>query len=68
MDWGKGMPHYKGARVGNVIEFEGGYISESKAYDKDGKSVKKFGVTNGRGHLENWIAAIREGVGEKIEN
>ena len=62
MDWGKGMPAYKGARVGNVIEFEGGYISESKAYDKDGKSVKKFGITNGRGHLENWIAAIRAGL------
>ena len=68
MDWGKGMPHYKGARVGNVIEFEGGYISESKAYDKDGKSIKKFGVTNGRGHRENWIKAIRDGVGEKIDN
>ena len=62
LDWGKGMSNYKGARVGNVIEFEGGHISESKAYDKDGKSMKKFGVTNGRGHLENWIAAIREGV------
>ncbi|MCP4849221.1 MAG: gfo/Idh/MocA family oxidoreductase, partial [Verrucomicrobiaceae bacterium] len=62
LDWGKGMSNYKGARVGNVIEFEGGYVSESKAYDKDGKSIKKFGVTNGRGHLENWIAAIREGI------
>ena len=62
LDWGKGMSHYKGARVGNVIEFEGGHITESKAYDKDGKTVKKFGVTNGRGHLENWLAAIREGL------
>jgi predicted dehydrogenase len=62
LDWGKGMSNYKGARVGNVIEFEGGYVSESKAYDQNGKSMKKFGVTNGRGHLENWIAAIREGI------
>ncbi len=62
LDWGKGMSHYKGARVGNVLEFEGGYISESKAYDNDGKTVKKFGITNGAGHLENWLAAIREGI------
>ena len=62
MDWGKGMSTYKGARVGNVIEFEGGYISESKAYDNDGKSIKKFGITDGAGHLENWIAAIRNGL------
>ncbi len=62
MDWGKGMSTYKGARVGNVIEFEGGYISESKAYDTAGKSIKKFGITDGAGHLENWIAAIRNGL------
>ncbi len=24
--------------------------------------MKKFGVTNGRGHLENWLEAIREGI------
>jgi hypothetical protein len=62
MDWGKGMPHYKGARIGNVIEFEGGYVSESKAYDKDGKAIKKFGITDGAGHLENWLATIRNGL------
>ena len=62
LDWGKGMSNYKGARVGNVIEFEGGYISESKAYDDKGKSFKKFGITNGRGHFENWIASIKEGI------
>ena len=56
------MSNYKGARVGNVIEFEGGYISESKAYDDKGKSFKKFGITNGRGHFENWIASIKEGI------
>ena len=64
LDWGKGMSNYKGARVGNVIEFEGGYISESKAYDNKGKSIKKFGITNGRGHFENWIASIEEGIKE----
>ena len=64
LDWGKGMSNYKGARVGNVIEFEGGYISESKAYDNEGKSIKKFGITNGRGHFENWIASIEEGIKE----
>ena len=62
LDWGKGMSNYKGARVGNVIEFEGGYVSESKAYDDKGKSFKKFGITNGRGHFENWIASIKEGI------
>ena len=61
MDWGKGMPNYKGGRVSNVIHCEGGYIVESKAYDNDGKSIKKFPLTGGRGHRENWIKSIREG-------
>ncbi len=61
MDWGKGMPAYKGGQVGNVVHFEGGYITESKAYDNDGKTVKKFPVTDGAGHFENWIASVRSG-------
>lgn len=66
LDWGKGMPNYKGVRVGNVIECEGGYVAESKAYDKNGKSIRKFGITNGAGHMENFIAQIRNGT--RIEN
>ena len=55
------MPAYKGARVGNIIHCEGGFISESKAYDNDGNSIHKFGLTNGRGHLENFLDAIQSG-------
>jgi len=66
LDWGKGMPNYKGVRVGNVVECEGGYVAESKAYDNDGKSIRKFGITNGAGHMENFIEQIRSG--KKVEN
>ena len=67
MDWGKGMPHYKGVRIGNIIECEGGHIAENKEYDQDGKATgKRFGITNGAGHMENFLQQIRDG--KKIEN
>ena len=60
-DWSNGMDNYKGIRIGNVIHFEGGYIAESAAYDKNGERIKKFGSVSGHGHLENFIKSIRDG-------
>jgi predicted dehydrogenase len=61
LDWDQSMDSYKGIRIGNVIHFEGGYIAESAAYDKDGKRLKKFDDVSGNGHMENYIKSIREG-------
>ncbi|MDB6118793.1 MAG: hypothetical protein JWO08_2574, partial [Verrucomicrobiaceae bacterium] len=64
LKWTKGYePVYKstGIRVGNVIECEGGYVAESKAYDKDGKVVQKFEILEGPDHMKNFIDSIRAG-------
>jgi predicted dehydrogenase len=60
--WNKSMDEYKGARVGVVIECEGGTITipsytSAEAFDRDGKSLKKWsGAVN---HHENFIKAVR---------
>jgi predicted dehydrogenase len=61
LDWNNGMDNYRGIRIGNVIHFEGGHIAENRAFDKDGKTIKKFGDVSGRGHLENYIKSIQTG-------
>ena len=50
------------ARIGNVIHCEGGFIAEGKAYDNDGKAIKKFDNFNdGSDHMQNFIDSIRAG-------
>jgi len=75
MNWGKGKaeggaPVYyvsgqgKGGstQIGNVFHCEGGYVAESKAYDNEGKMIKKFDdFRDGPGHMPNFIASIRAG-------
>jgi len=65
MNYGGGMSRYKGGvDVGNVIECEGGYVAEGKAYDKDNKTVAKFDKNDGPGHRKHFFDAIKKG---KIE-
>jgi predicted dehydrogenase len=54
-------------RIGNVIHCEGGIIAESKAYDHSGKTIRKFDLSDGGGHRENWLQSIRDGK-QKSEN
>ncbi len=71
MEWGKGtVPVYyvngqgKGGstQIGNVFHCEGGYVAESKAYDKDGTMIKKFDdFREGPNHMPNFIASIKAG-------
>ncbi len=56
----RGMPHYKGARIGNVVEFEGGYITEDAAYDNGGKRIHKFTGHGAENHLPGFFKTIRE--------
>ncbi len=55
----KTMPNYKGVRIGNVIECEGGYFAGGWAYDNAGKKVKQFKRDKGRDHQPNFIKAVR---------
>ena len=69
MNWKKGYePVYvingkvAAARIGNVIHCEGGFIAESKAYDSDGKAMKKFeGFDDGADHMKFFIDSIHAG-------
>lgn len=65
MNWGE-QPVFKIGnfgcpREGNVIHCEGGFVAESKAYDGEGKTVRKFDFREGAGHMENWLQSIRDG-------
>ncbi len=56
------MDNYKGARVGIVVECEGGHVlvptyTGATAFDKDGQKIKTF--EGASSHYENFIQAVR---------
>jgi predicted dehydrogenase len=53
------MDHYRGVRYGIVVDCEDGYFAGGWAYDKSGKRLKQFRLTEGEGHHENFIQAVR---------
>jgi len=59
----KAMDNYRGTRVGNVVQCEGGYFAADDGggwmYDNDGKKIKQFSGRGGAGHHENFINAVR---------
>jgi predicted dehydrogenase len=64
MDYGKGMDKYLGQDIGNIIQYEGGYLAgghnqNCHIHDKDGKIIKSF--KGARGHHQNWIDSIKSG-------
>ena len=62
MNW-KTEPAFRstGIRIGNIVHCEGGYLAESKAFDLQGKLIRKFSLDDGGTHQGNWIKSIREG-------
>lgn len=65
----RGLPtgDYRGERIGNIIECEGGYLSGGhsagcSAYDKDGKKVKTF--KGAKSHMQSFVDSCHSG---KIE-
>jgi len=59
---GKGetaMDEYLGIRDGMVVHCENGYLAGGWAYDSSGKRIKQFKLTEGAGHHENFIKAVR---------
>ena len=61
MNWRGGASVFKGVGVGNIIEFEGGYVAEGRAFDADGNTVKKFALDGGGGHQQRFIDQVKEG-------
>jgi len=59
--WSQNMDTYRGERIGQVIECEGGYSNGHVAYDSEGKVIKRFtGQGQNKGdHFENFIKAVR---------
>jgi len=57
------MSHYRGTRVGNCVQCEGGYFVSDDGggwtYDNDGKKIKQFSGRGGAGHHQNFIKAVR---------
>ena len=58
----KEMDSYMGAKIGIVVDCEGGHVTvpsynDAKAYDRDGKLLKEF--KGSVGHHDNWLMAVR---------
>jgi predicted dehydrogenase len=53
------MDKYRGQGVGHVVECEGGYLSGTTAYDKDGKEIRQFKGKGEEDHFANFIKAVR---------
>ena len=61
VDYKKGMDKYKGVGIGNLIEYEGGYLTgghggNCAAYDNDGKKIKQF--KGGGNAFNNFFDAV----------
>jgi predicted dehydrogenase len=59
----KAMDHYRGTRIGDCVQCEGGYFpcddGGGWVYDSNGKKIKQFTGRGGAGHHENFINAVR---------
>jgi predicted dehydrogenase len=60
----KAEPGYLGTRSGYTVHCEGGRYSGGRgggaAFDKDGKRIRKFSGNGGKGHMANFIAAVKQ--------
>jgi hypothetical protein len=53
------MDNYKGVRVGEIIECEGGYYDGGWVYDAKGEKIKQFPRDSGKNHRVNFIKCLR---------
>jgi hypothetical protein len=57
------MDHFRGIRIGTVIECENGYYAGGRGggwiYDKDGKKVEAVEGDGGSAHVQNFLDAVR---------
>jgi len=62
VDYKGGMDSFKGQQVGNIIEYEGGWLSGDHVgncaiFDKDGKQLKSY--KGARSHFQAWIDSVQ---------
>lgn len=68
LDYKAGMDKYKGQQIGNIIEYEGGWLAgghgpSCAVFDEAGKHVKSFeGVGS---HMQSFVTSVVEGRQEK---
>ncbi len=59
----RGMPNFRGIRIGMVIQCEDGYFAGGGGggwtYDNDGNRIKQYKGRAGEGHHQNFITAVR---------
>ena len=59
------MDHYKGIRIGVVVQCENGYFAGGrgggKIYDNNGKKIMDFPGDGGGSHQQNFIDSIKSG-------
>jgi hypothetical protein len=64
------MDHFRGIRIGTVIECENGYYAGGRGggwiYDLDGKRVEPVEGDGGQGHVENFLDAVRSRKAEDL--
>ncbi|MBM4018091.1 MAG: Gfo/Idh/MocA family oxidoreductase [Planctomycetes bacterium] len=53
------MDAYKGVRIGEIIECEGGYYDGGWVYDTKGEKIKQFPRDSGKNHRANFIKCLR---------
>jgi predicted dehydrogenase len=65
------LDHYRGVRIGIVIECEDGYFAGGGGggwiHDRDGKRVKQLASSGGDKHVENFIQAVRSRKGQELK-
>jgi predicted dehydrogenase len=65
------LDHYRGVRIGIVIECEGGYFAGGGGggwiHDRDGKRVKQLASSGGDKHVENFIQAVRSRKSQELK-
>lgn len=60
-DWGGAMDHYRGSRVGVIVQCTEGHVLvpsyyKAMAYDRQGKHIKTW--EGGGDHYANWLTAV----------
>jgi len=65
------LDHYRGVRIGIVIECEDGYFAGGGGggwiHDRDGKRVKQLASSGGAKHVENFIQAVRSRKSQELK-
>jgi hypothetical protein len=64
------MDHYRGVRLGTVVQCENGYYAGGRGggwiYDNKGKRVEQVEGDGGSGHVQNFLDAVRSRKPEQL--